>query len=166
MSLRLIIDPVDFAHHGGTHHGKIALSEMGRLHDYLASHSGELQYAVTGAVDKDGRNVLKISVWGEITLRCQRCLGELGHVVSVSTVLLLAQNEKELALLDEDESVDCILARRDMDVLVLIEDEIILSLPTSPRHKEAECSLATREGAAGVAREKPLAGLAELRKLH
>jgi uncharacterized protein len=84
----------------------------------------------------------------------------------LNTMLLLAQNENELLRLDEDESVDCILATRDTDVLALIEDEIILSLPISPRHNEAECSIVPLNGQGGVAREKPLAALAELKKLH
>src|SRR6187397_871398 len=75
----LIIDLLDFAHHAGAHHGKIVLSEFERLHDYLTADGGELQYAVTGALDKDANPVLQITVRGEITLRCQRCLGELKH---------------------------------------------------------------------------------------
>jgi uncharacterized protein len=81
-------------------------------------------------------------------------------------MLLLAQNENELVRLDEDESVDCILATRDTDVLALIEDEIILSLPISPRHNEVECSVVPVDAQGGIAREKPLAALAELKKLH
>ena len=102
---------------------------------------------------------------GEITLRCQRCLGELKHKLDLSTVLRLAKNEHELARLDEDESVDCILAAGDTDVLTLIEDEILLSLPSSPRHNEGECSIAGLEGR-GIARENPLTALAGLKKLH
>lgn len=161
----LIIDALDFAHHAGAHHGKIAVSEFERLHDYLAVNSGELQYAVTGALDKDAKPVLQITVRGAITLRCQRCLGELEHKLDLSTVLRLAKNERELVRLDDDESVDSILAARDTDVLTLIEDEILLSLPSSPRHNEGECSIADLEGR-GIAREKPLAALAGLKKLH
>ena len=161
----LIIDALDFAHHAGAHHGKISLSEFERLHDYLTADGGELQYAVTGALDKDANPVLQITVRGEITLRCQRCLGELEHKLDLRTVLRLAKNEHELALLDEDESVDCVLATRDTDVLTLIEDEILLSLPSSPRHNEGDCSIAGLEGR-GLAREKPLAALAGLKKLH
>ena len=47
--------------------------------------------------------------------------------------------------LDEDESVECILAARDTDVLTLVEDEILLSLPISPRHDEGECSIELAE---------------------
>ena len=62
-------------------------------------------------------------------------------MLDLQTDLLLAQNEKELASFDEDESVEGILAEPDLDVLALIEDEVILSLPISPRHDEGECSI-------------------------
>ena len=61
---------------------------------------------------------------------------------------------------------DCILATRDTDVLALIEDEIILRLPISPRHTDAECSIAPLDLAGGMERDKPLAALAGLKKLH
>ena len=76
MPERFIIDPVYFARHARSHHGKIALSGLDRLHDYLATDSGELQYEVIGALDKEGKPVLQISVRGEIALNCQRCLGD------------------------------------------------------------------------------------------
>ncbi|SOD41229.1 YceD family protein [Nitrosovibrio sp. Nv4] len=166
MPVRLIIDPLDFARNAGAHHGKIALSELERLQDYLIGNDGELQYAVTGTLNRDARPVLQIVVHGSINLQCQRCLGEFGHALDLQTDLLLAQNENELSRLDEDESVDCILAISDMDVLSLIEDEIILSLPISPRHGENQCSIdKTRSNDA--AGEKPLfAALAALKNLH
>lgn len=68
----------------------------------------------------------------------QRCLGELVHLLDLQTVMLLAENE--LFRLDETETVDGFLAVSDLDVLALIEDEIILSLPISPRHREGEYS--------------------------
>ena len=65
-------------------------------------------------------------------------------MLDLRTDLLLAETEKELSSFDEDESVDGILAEPDLDVLALIEDEIILSLPISPRHDESECSIGHR----------------------
>ena len=67
--------------------------------------------------------------------------------------------------LDEDESAEGILATRDTDVMTLIEDEIILSLPISPRHRRGRMLDPGLEGR-GIAREKPLAALAGLKKLH
>jgi len=78
---------------------------------------------------------------------------------------LLARDEHELSRLDEDESADGVLAIPNMDAMALIEDEIILSLPISPRHGESECSIGTMNWS--DASEKPLfSALAQLKKLH
>lgn len=163
---RLIIDAIDFAHNAGVHHGKISISELERLQDYLVGSCGELKYTVGGALDKSAKPVLRIIVQGSINLRCQRCLGELKHVLDLRTDLFLARNESELCRFDEDESIDGVLARPDMDVLALIEDEIILSLPISPRHVESEC-LIIQAGSGDTAGEKsPFSTLSQLKKLH
>ncbi len=166
MSLRPVIDALDFARNAGTHHGKIALCSLERLQDYLAGNSGELQYEVTGALNGNGKPILRVSVQGLIKLRCQRCLGELGHVLDLRADLLLAENEKELSAFDEDEKIDGILAEPDLDVLALIEDEIILSLPVSPRHSQSECAIRDRLNADTAAKNSSFAALAALRKLH
>jgi uncharacterized protein len=166
MSVRPAIDALDFARNAGALHGKIALASLERLGGYLAGNSGELQYEITGALNRNGKPILRIFVRGLIKLRCQRCLGELGHVLDLRTDLLLAENEKELFSFDEDESIDGILAEPDLDILALIEDEIILSLPISPRHDESECSIGNRLNV-DTAEQKPLfAALAALKKLH
>ena len=85
-------------------------------------------------------------------------------MLDIQRDLLLARDERELSRLDEDESADGVLAMPDMDVMALIEDEIILSLPISSRHGENECSIGTMDW--NDASEKPLfAALAQL-KLH
>ncbi|SFO01747.1 YceD family protein [Nitrosospira briensis] len=165
MSAQLFMDPLDFARNGGTHHGKIALSGLERLQDYLTDNSGEVQYAVTGALNRNAKPMLQIVVRGLISLCCQRCLGKYPHALDLQADLLLARDENELARLDEDESVDCILATANMDILALIEDEIILSLPLSPRHGESECSIDRPDS--DTAKEKPIfAALAALKNLH
>ncbi len=79
-----------------------------------------------------------VTIKETINLHYQHCLGELVHLLDLQTVILLAENE--LFRLYETETVDGILAVSDLDDLALIEDEIISSLPISPRHREGECS--------------------------
>ncbi|MBA4143235.1 MAG: DUF177 domain-containing protein [Nitrosospira sp.] len=166
MPERLVIDALDFANNAGAHHGKITLPELERLQDYLAADCGELQYSITGAREGNARPILRIAVQGTIKLRCQRCLDEVPYVLDLRAELLLAENEHELLRLEEDESVDCILASHATDVLALIEDEVILSLPISPRHTEGECSIGELNGD-NAAGDKPLfATLAALKKFH
>jgi uncharacterized protein len=166
MSARLVIDTLDFAYKGGEHHGKIAVSDFERLQDYLVGDRDELKYIVIGALDRDGNPVLRVAIHGTISLQCQRCLGELRHVLDLRTELLLTRNEDELSRLDENESADGILAKSDMDILGLIEDEIILGLPISPRHEESECSLGTLNHNDTAGATPLFTALTQLKKLH
>lgn len=166
MPVRHSIDALDFARNAGTCHGRIPLSKLERLQDYLIENSGELRYEVSGALNNNGKPILKVSIQGVLKLRCQRCLDELEHLLDVKADLRLAENERELSSLDEDESVEGILAEPHLDVLVLIEDELILSLPISPRHEVCERS-ASLTSDPETAVDKPLyAALAALKNLH
>ncbi len=167
MAMLPVIDALDFARNARTHHGKIAVSELLRLQDYLTDDPGSLQYGIAGALDEEGKSVLRIEIHGSINLRCQRCLGTLVHVLGITASLLLAKDETELSRLDEDEAVDCILAGDDLDILTLIEDELILSLPSSPRHGEGECAIVEggNDGYGRANEGTPFAGLAALAAL-
>ncbi|MDV6343544.1 YceD family protein [Nitrosomonas sp. Is37] len=140
MGKRFIIDSLNFVRNTDVHHGKILPAELERLREYLSDHSGEIIYSISGIFDEKGRPALKIMITGMISLCCQRCLGKLEHTLNIETSLLIARNQDEFSYYDEDISVDAILASPDIDALTLIEDEIILSLPISPRHEEDQCS--------------------------
>ncbi len=139
MSVRFVIDPLDFVRKAETHHGRIPLAELERLQDFLYANQGEILYQISGILDQDNKPHLRIKVEGEIQLCCQRCLGSLLHNVDIDTFLLLVKTEDELILADEDDSVDALLATAELDVLDLIEEEIILSLSISARHSEGKC---------------------------
>lgn len=164
MSAQIVIDTFDFVSNNRTLHGKIILNECVRLKDYLYDNQGELKYKISGFLDKNDKSVLQITINGEISLHCQRCLGELIHLLDVQRDILLAENENELSHLDEIETIDGILAVSNLDVLELIEDEIILSLPISPRHRENECSAQELIDSNTTGEKNSFAALAKLKK--
>lgn len=166
---RFIIDSINFVRNSEMHHGRILSAELERLREYLPDHSGEIVYSISGVLDEKGRPTLKIMITGMITLCCQRCLGNLEHTLDMETNLLIARNQDEYSYYDEDNSVDAILASPDIDALTLIEDEIILSLPISPRHQENECSIDnitinTSEITKAAVKEHSFASLKSLKK--
>ena len=141
MSVRIVIDSLNFVRDAGVRHGKIPLTELKRLHDLLFDQNGELAFQVTGQFDENDKPGLYLEIQGNMQLTCQRCLGKLLHFVDVRTFLLLATSEKEFNQVDDDDTSDAILAEPDLDIFDLIEDEIILSLPISVRHAEGECGI-------------------------
>jgi uncharacterized protein len=166
MSARIVIDAHDFVRFTRSLHGKITLDECMRLKDYLADSRGKVEYKVNGIRDKNDKSVLQVIIKGEINLFCQRCLGELVHTLDLKSTLFLAKNEKELSYLGEAESGEGIMATTDLNIIELIEDEIILSLPISPRHRENDCAARELTNNFTVERKQPFAALLKLKKLH
>jgi len=140
MFARHFIDSLDFAHNGRELRGKVPLTEMPRLQDMLAFPEGEINYFVLGSPDKDGKPMLEVTVDGLCQLRCQRCLNGFAYPIKLFSRLQLAQaSELDEFSAEESDEVDSIAADKHLDVLNMIEEEIILSLPFAPKHPLGEC---------------------------
>jgi len=164
MDARPFIDSLDFARNGREISGEVPVAELERLLDVLENPQGILSYTVRGGIDKQGSHFLDISVTGRCRLLCQRCLEGMDYPVQLDTRLLLrdqtsldAMGEEE----DEDE-FDSILADAHLDVLNLLEEEILLSLPIAPRHEAGVCQAAGSENSQQQERH-PFADLAKLK---
>ncbi|MDO8811710.1 MAG: YceD family protein [Gallionella sp.] len=171
MDARPFIDSLDFAGHGRQISGEIPVAGLPRLLDVLEDPRGTLQYTVRGGADKQGNPLLDISITGSCRLRCQRCLGAMEHAVRLDTRLLL-RDQASLDALDvtgdgvadgEEEEFDSILADAHLDVMNLLEEEILLSLPFAPKHEFGACQAA--DGGSMHKEEKnPFAILAKLKR--
>ena len=139
MPAQTVIDSLEFARTGQTLSGGVPIPSLTRLKESLYDELGEVRFEVKGAQDARGRPVLALEIRGVLHLRCQRCLGLLEHPLRVSSTLLLAGPG---AGDFEEEEKEWIEASSELDVGALVEDEIILSLPYSPRHEEGACSQA------------------------
>ncbi|MEW5942570.1 MAG: YceD family protein [Pseudomonadota bacterium] len=164
MPEQIVINSLEFARSGEELHGKMPVANFGRLADYLYSESGEIEYSLSGSRDKEGKPFLHCDIRGELQLICQRCLGALAFPLDISSDLELVADEGDLAGgAEEEDSHDAIVAEPELDVAALIEDELLLALPISPRHAEGECAL-RQPAEAGAARQNPFQALAGLKQ--
>lgn len=170
MSASFVIDPLDFVRNAGEHRGKASPGTLARLQSYLFDDHGELTYSVSGLFDEINRPMLHILVKGKINLCCQRCLGKLEHSFDLKMNFLLVKREAELHQYDDDDGVDALLIVPEMDVMLQVEDEVILSLPISPCHRQNECSedslTSNHKKLKRNVSEHPFAALAAFKKLH
>jgi len=168
MQKQLVINALKFSHAADSLSGTILPENCVRLRDFLADDTGKINYALSGDTDDHGRPVLRITVQGMISLTCQRCLNKMPYSLDLKSELILARDNNELTHYDEDILVDAILASEEMDVLALIEDEIILGLPISPRHPDAVCLQTDKSHEAQNQTDKthPFAALKSLKQLH
>ncbi|MDS4012857.1 MAG: YceD family protein [Candidatus Accumulibacter sp.] len=117
--------------------GDLAVSSLTRLHDLLAERSGTLVYHAAGGVGSDGRSQLSLAIEGRLFLCCQRCLEALDYPVDLHSLLEFVDDEHDLTQEElEDDSRDFLPNQQDLDVVELIEDEILLALPTVARHDD------------------------------
>jgi uncharacterized protein len=163
MDARPFIDSLDFARNGREISGEVPVAELARLLDMLENPQGILSYTVRGGVDNQGIHFLDISVTGRCRLLCQRCLEGLDYPVQLDTRLLLRDQASLDTMDDEDEELDSILADAHLDVLNLLEEEILLSLPIAPRHETGACQAAGSENR-HQEEQHPFADLAKLKR--
>jgi uncharacterized protein len=95
--------------------------------------------------DEEGRRRLQGSLQTNVTQLCQRCLQPMQEELNCSLDLLVLDSESELRELNElpdaVAALDVIVDEAgELDVLALIEDELLLSLPLVPMHEDADCS--------------------------
>jgi len=143
--------------------GTARLEDLPRLEESLANDDFELRYKVTARLDRQGRKVVSCIIEGFVFLTCQTSLEDFRHGVSIDDRLVLVDTEAELPPIEEEsDAEDYLVADGPLDILGLVEDAVLLSLPMVPRkpgleEREAEPPLR----AAG---ESPFAALASLRK--
>ena len=158
-----LIDPEVFAAQKQHLQGSFVLEELDervRSHDYPADLQTEVSFTLSGGRDRLQRLFLDLHIKADMPLICQRCIQPMPFALDETGRIVLFDNE---AALDEamlaDEELEGMLLEKELDIKALVEDQILMSLPFSPRHDD--CS---NDAAEGVNRDKPnpfavLAGL-------
>ena len=137
MLQRVVIDSLALARTGGSLRGELQVADMTRVLDVLTSSDGCLRYHVQGQMGPRERPQLVLQVDGSLTVRCQRCLEGIDYPVAIRSLLEFVGNEEELTQEEiEDDSRDFLPLQNELDVVELIEDEVILGLPSAPRHDD------------------------------
>jgi uncharacterized protein len=160
---RTVVDSLEFARAEQTLRGSLPVSGLTRLHDSLYDTLGLVDFVVQGGHDSRHRPILRLDVTGVLHLKCQRCLGQLDFPLRLASTLLLVSAVEAAASEPDDEEHESIEASGELDIGEIVEDEIILGLPYSPRHPEIECP-AGRSDPAGGGSRSPFANLAALRR--
>jgi uncharacterized protein len=161
---RPVVDSAAFAREAGQLRGQVPVASLTRLRDAVADDTGAVRYAVDGFIDDQGKPALKLSVSGDLRLVCQRCLGPVEfRLDSQRTFQLVPQDVPLGDPADEAEDVEQVHADPKLDVIGLVEDEAILSLPMASSHEAGQCE-APQAGAADAAQRSPFGKLSTLKR--
>lgn len=164
------IEPVDvfeLARTGGEVAGRRPLTDMPRAAESLASPGGELVYRLQGFRDARGRPAARLHFEASPALICDRCSGPVELALEGEATYYFVRSEAELARIPVDESEEePLLGSARFDLGELLEDELILALPISPRHADCAASGLTDDAPAAQPepeRPHPFAALAKLK---
>ena len=159
MSKRIVINSLAFARDAGSLQGELPIASLTRLLDKLVDSAGSLSYRVSGRFGPRNRPQLLLQLDGVLSVCCQRCLEGIDYPIAVRSVLEFVDDEEDLTQEEfEDDSKDFLPAQSELDVVALIEDEIILDLPSAPRHER--CALPdTGQGTGKISPFSVLQGL-------
>lgn len=160
----MVIDGLEFARRHDRLSGRLPLEALPRLGEELFDPSGSLGYEVRGESAGEG-DFLLLELDGVLRLTCQRCLGPLEFALHLSSRLRLVPPGCPWPADDqtgglEDEACDAIEAADGLDLADLMEEEILLALPISPRHERCELPAAGQ----GQRQDSPFAPLARLKR--
>ena len=140
MSQRIVINSLAFAREARSLQGELTIASLTRVLDKLTDSVGSLCYRVEGRLGSRNRAQLLLQLDGVLSVCCQRCLEGIDYPVKLRSVLEFVDDEEDLTQEEvEDDSKDFLPAQSELDVVALIEDEIILDLPSAPRHEN--CAL-------------------------
>ncbi len=158
MSQQIVIDSLVFAREARSLKGELPIADLARIQDVLTSSAGVLSFSVAGGMSEQNRPQLFLQIDGVLSVCCQRCLEGIEYSLKVNRLLEFVDEEELTQEEVEDDSRDFLPAQGEVDVVALIEDEIILELPSAPRHES--CALPdTRQEAADVSPFSVLKGL-------
>ena len=140
MSQRIVINSLAFAREARSLQGELPIASLARVLDKLTDSVGVLSYRAEGRLSPRNRAQLLLQLDGVLSVCCQRCLEGIEYPVKLRSVLEFVDDEEDLTQEEvEDDSKDFLPAQSELDVVALIEDEIILDLPSAPRHED--CAL-------------------------
>jgi uncharacterized protein len=170
------LDVAAFAEAGGQLAGRHSLGQFARLAaeavETTETEAGTVDWRATGEQRHDaaGRAEpwLHLHAQAALPLVCQRCLTPVRTDLEVDRWFRFAPDEDTAAALDEESDEDVLVLSREFDLPGLVEDELLMALPITPRHdvcpQDVPLSVADPDfEAAGNERPNPFAALAKLK---
>lgn len=129
-----------FAKEGTRQAGSEKLAHFHRLMEETAGLGGEtrVEYAVQGHVQSDAAGMdepwIALTASTTLLLTCQRCLGPVDVPIEFSRQFRFVANEELAAVEDEESEEDVLVLSKSFNLLELIEDELLMSMPPAPKH--------------------------------
>lgn len=135
----------------------------GTTADIAWAAQGERRAARAGSAE----TWLHLTAETAVSLQCQRCLSTMTAPLAIDSTFQFVAGEDAAAALDAESEHDVLALSRELDLLGLVEDELLLALPIVPRHEQCPQPLAVPVSEEEIEAGKeahPFAALAALKR--
>lgn len=169
------LDIAAFAKEGATLAGEDHLAKFERLIEESKGVGAEnlLHFEAQGSVKADAAGVeeawVHLAAHATIALTCQRCLGPVDVEVQFARDFRFVATEELAEIEDEESDEDVLVLSRAFDLMELAEDELLMDMPTAPKHDVCPQPVKMSAADAGFVSEvtekpNPFAVLGKLKK--
>ena len=142
-NLPKIIDPRKLAERGIRLTGQSSVEKMPNFASSLCKHDDPINVDLQFDLDELRIRTISGSAFGKVHMTCQRCLEPVEVDVQAEFNLAIAFNEEKAKQLPRYYD-SLIVEDEEIELLQIVEEELILSLPIVPYH--ADCSIETSFG--------------------
>lgn len=134
--LPVTIDVLKLVDRGQELVGSLSLRQMPRLCESLVESEGDVAVELGFGRDEGRRAVITGRLRADVHLICQRCLQPMSLMLDATVALGVCSTEEEISTLPEAYD-PLLLGDSPQRLAELVEDELILALPTLARHQNA-----------------------------
>lgn len=141
-----------FAQAAGDLETSLPLANFDRLRDESLGpvEGAHVVLSAQGEIREDagGQEEPWIHLFGAttLTMTCQRCLGPVAVDIDFDRSFRFVASEALAEVEDEESEEDVLVMSREFNLLELVEDELLMSIPAVPKHEE--CPVAVKLAAA------------------
>ncbi|WP_413734242.1 23S rRNA accumulation protein YceD [Sodalis sp. RH21] len=169
VKLPLTIDAARTAQKRLDYVGVYAPEQVTRIAESVVSVDSDVQASLSFNIDNQRLAVIDGSADVAVTLLCQRCNQPFAHQVHTTFCFSPVVTDEQAEALPEAYEAVYVNGFGEVDLLAMIEDEVILSLPIAPVHDNEHCEVSDAEQVFGklpseVEKPNPFSVLASLKR--
>ena len=169
VKLPLTLDPVRTAQKRLDYEGIYTPEQVERVAGSVVSVDSDVECEMSFAIDNQRLAVIKGDAKVRVTLACQRCGKPFSHDVYTTYCFSPVVTDEQAEALPEAYEPIEVNEFGEIDLLAMVEDEIIITLPVVPVHDSEHCEVSDADMVFGELPEEaqkpnPFAVLASLKR--
>ncbi|MBN7797729.1 YceD family protein [Parahaliea mediterranea] len=119
--------------------GALKPLDLQRFRAMLAADDGVIRARLTFSRDEEGRYLVTVETEATVSVTCQRCLEAFETRLQTANTLAVVWSDEQARHLPKHLD-PLILATEDCELWQVVEDELILGLPSFNYHEQSDCN--------------------------